>query len=707
MRTIATTSPFSLALSLCVAGVIAVFASGNVAYADIQPDPAFRNLPTGVPNPGLPANPGLQSDPDDLTLPEAQRKDRKNSLDQKTDVEQVKLDVPEPASAKVGKSPVFHVNEITVEGVSIFKAAEIDAMTAEYKGKDLTLEDLNKLVEDLNQLYRSKGYLTSQAYIPPQDIVGGKVLIQVQEGKIGAIKIAGNRFYRTWAIERNLPQEPGDVLNIRDLEKSLNRINQQENFRLKAVLSPGEQAGQTDLRLDVAERQPWQIALTTDNQGRPYIGFYRYGVELTNQNLLGIGDKLFAKWIGARGDGTNVVMAGYTLPLSRFGTEVSYNFAYSKVNVLLPIGDPPEIEGTSQSHSVIFSQPLNANRNVVVDAGFNFKNIYSFFNNDRTNHDGIYSAQFGMNVDKVDRLGRTFMRGQFTFAPDWGGKYNRKFSKYEVMFTRLTRLPLNNLLIMRANAQFSPDALPSAEQFQIGGNASVRGYTEGLITGDRGWSFTLEDRFPIPLLRRVSPFLADRIQGALFFDLGQAWLDESNLAYVPALSHQPGRTLLVGGGVGLRARISRYAQGFVDLGFGMVDRQHLSALETADPTLRVHFGIRSELLPDVVRFDDNSAAKADAKSESKEAKKDREKTRKDKKDKDADKKQQALLEPSSSGPVLASADQGDDEDDGGSSFDGSSDDRSYGDASHEGDDSDSQDVSSSTRLLPRLTPVHK
>ncbi len=554
---------------------------------------------------------GKQYDSGDLTLPEEQRKEKQKFDAEGEEKEKVEIDVPEPPETQKLQSAKFLVNEIQVAGVTVFENEEVEAIVSEFKGKSLTLEELGGLVDQLNQLYRSQGYLTTQAFIPPQDIQGGVVQIEVLEGRIGTLAVTGNKFYKTWMLERNIPQEPGDVLNIRDLEDALNRINQQENFRLKAVLSPGTQTGETDIRLELAERQPWQVAGTFDNQGRPFIGFYRYGAEVTSQNVTGIGDKFYARWIGAHGKRTNVALAGYTLPINRHGTELAYNFAYSRVNPHLGLRrGNPDIRGTAVTHQALVTQPLDKNRTFVADAGFNWKYINSYSNigskssvMTRTGRVQIASMQAGLNFDKVDRFGRTFARSQVTVAPDWGSQRYDQFVKLESFFTRLVRLPKNNLLILRGNWHYSPHELTPAEQMQIGGAFSVRGYTEGLLSGDRGWNFGVEDRFPIPGLRKVSPYLADRIQGAVFFDYGQVWLDKKSPLFIQGVSNTLSRQLLLSVGGGFRARLNRYAQGFVDLAWGLSNRSSVEPTRS-NHTMRVHFGIRSELLPDTLKKHD-------------------------------------------------------------------------------------------------------
>jgi len=223
------------------------------------------------------------------------------------------------------------------------------------------------------------------------------------------------------------------------------------------------------------------------------------------------------------------------------------------------------------------------------------------------------SWQIGLNYNNPDRWGRTFLRFQNTFGFDWLGARHRnyggtsenqptgsnQFWKAELLANRLFRLPQRNLLFLRGYAQFTPDSLPPAEQFQLGGAYSVRGYTEGLLTGDRGYSLSAEWRWPVPFLRLISPWLADRIQGAIFADYGQAYTDQSNPNFIQTDYIRRLRTSLLSTGFGVRMRLTQYLSGFLDAGFGLLDRERIEP--NAQPTARIHFGIRTDLIPEDYR----------------------------------------------------------------------------------------------------------
>jgi hemolysin activation/secretion protein len=424
----------------------------------------------------------------------------------------------------------------------------------------------------------------------------GLVTLRVIEGRVGQVNFTGNKYHRPVVIDRTIALEPGEPLNLKTLQERINRSNRSNTFLLHAVVSPGAHTGETDIDMQIAERQPWQIAPTFDNQGRPYIGYNRAGVELSNNSLLGFGDRLITKYLA--GTGTRSFLGAYALPVGRHGDEISAQYSYSHVNVDLGLPNQPEITGIAHTLGLSYFHPFDEKGVWSGDIGVNSRRVESFFWDMRDNLDEIRSLSVGLNFNQFDRWGRTVGRTQLTTGLGVLSG-TAKFFKGEGSLTRLFSLPRHNILMLRAYGQITPDALPSAEAFQIGGAYSVRGYSEGLFIGDRGYSLTVEDRWPIPFLKHLSPWLSERVQGVVFFDMGQIWLDKSNQRYFPGVSSSASRSLLMGTGVGLRARLTQYLEGFVDLGFGLVNRDLLEP--NGQHTARVHFGIRSALLPERFR----------------------------------------------------------------------------------------------------------
>ncbi len=83
-----------------------------------------------------------------------------------------------PPEKEVEKQPgavqVF-VRDVRVTGNTVFSETEIEEVTAPFKNRTLMTEDLERLRLALTLLYINKGYLTSGAIIPDQDVIDGIV----------------------------------------------------------------------------------------------------------------------------------------------------------------------------------------------------------------------------------------------------------------------------------------------------------------------------------------------------------------------------------------------------------------------------------------------------------------------------------------------------------------------------------------------------
>ena len=71
--------------------------------------------------------------------------------------------------------------------------------------------------------------------------------------------------------------------------------------------------------------------------------------------------------------------------------------------------------------------------------------------------------------------------------------------------------------------QWSPDILPPAEQFYLGGSHFTRGYYAGQVPGDKALAATVELQFNTASKRRCSANRSTRQSVLLFYDWGETW----------------------------------------------------------------------------------------------------------------------------------------------------------------------------------------
>lgn len=418
------------------------------------------------------------------------------------------------------------------------------------------------------------------------------------EIKLGNIKLEDSRYYNTWTIWQHLKpllQKKGEVLKVEDLKQELNQINKFNKFKLKAVIS--RQPGETDndIRLEVYEQQPWQIVTAFDNQGRPGTGFYRGSAQVINKSLLGFGDELSVQYIGA--NRAQRLATEYRIPLNPKGGEFHFQYAYHALDY-----DPDltpravqDLIGRDHVWTVTLSQPLDKNRVWTPYSSTLWRQVVIKRNGVEITNAHPRPLTLGLRYNKSDKLGRTSIDiAPLIVGQHWMGG-DSKFYRARTSLYRSFNLPKDNQLVFRGAWQVTPDALPPVQQFQIGGEYTVRGYTEGLITADRGHFYSLEHLWPVPFVGKINPALQGRVKGITFVDFGQSWLDKSNARYVGGVSSQRGHTTLMAVGVGLRARMTQHAQGFFDVGWGLFNRNDIELL--SQPAACIHFGVRSNLLP--------------------------------------------------------------------------------------------------------------
>lgn len=416
--------------------------------------------------------------------------------------------------------------------------------------------------------------------------------------RLGDIKLEGNRYYNTWTIKRHVKplfDKKGGVLSEDDLKQELNLINRFNKFKVKAIVTHREGAAGDSVKLNVYEQQPWQLVTTIDNQGRPGTGFYRGSAQIINRSLFGFGDEVGVQYIGA--NRSHRFSTDYRIPLNIRGGEVHVQYAYQSVDYdpdLTPAA-VRDLTGRDQVWTVTLSQPLDKKRVWTPYMSALWRQVVIKRNGEEITNANPRPVTLGLRYNNSDRFGKTSIDvAPLIVGQHWMGG-DSQFYRAKATLYRSFNLPKENQLVFRGAWQVTPDQLPLVQQFQIGGEDTVRGYTEGLITADRGLFYSLEHFWPVPGIGKLYPGLQKSVRGVTFVDFGQAWLDKSSPRYVNGISNKRDRTTLMAVGFGVRARMTQYAQGFLDAGWGVFNRNNIELL--AQPTIRLHFGIRSNLLP--------------------------------------------------------------------------------------------------------------
>ncbi len=488
-------------------------------------------------------------------------------------------------------NPHFLLEKINFEGNTMISNEELEKLALEVLGEDIFFDELLEVCSKVTNLYHSKGYLTSYATVPPQRIVDGVATIKIIESKVGELNIEGEKWTREWYL-RNIIMgkaglKEGDVFNAKNLQRAMKEINREDYVQVQTEVER-QAAGEenTAITLNVRDRFPLNLGFNYDDYGRSYTGAQRVSFLLGMDNLTGLGDKIYGGTILS--SGATGWMAGYSLPVSPYGTRLSFDFSDSHVR----LGGPYKgIKGSAQSYFFKLTQPLiqTAKSDLFLYSGYDFVNANTYLNSSGARS---YLSDYHLHVWRSGLYGMTddnYGRWIGNLGLDFGLSGNDKtnfnnadttFFKMTASATRVQRILARSMGIVRVSGQYSPNELFAAEQFQLGGPYTLRGYQPAELIGDYGVSGTLEYRFPVPFLDRALPWLDDRMRLAVFYDWGIIG-SNSNFTY-------PGDKFLHSIGFGTYLTLSDWITAQVGLGFPFGNSYN-------ENTARFYFSINSDL----------------------------------------------------------------------------------------------------------------
>ncbi len=503
---------------------------------------------------------------------------------------------PTPIPGKVPEQ--ITVKRFEVIGSTVFSPEEIDSVLAPFTNRSLSFAELLQARSAIIQLYIEQGYITSGALLLPQTLRGGVVRIQVVEGELAAINVNGTRRLKPEYVRARLSSSK--PVNQKRLLEALQLLQLNPLIaNISAELTVGTRPETSVLEVEVKEAKTFSSQLVADNARSPSVGSFRRRAQITEANLLGLGDGLSLAYSNT--DGSNGVDASYTLPInSRNGT---LNLAYgtTKSDVIERPFNELDISGDSRYYQLTLRQPLSQTPSQEFAIGLSAVRSESDISSSVLEDFGVPPSELSPGADEEGRTRISAVQ----FFQDWTSRSSReviaarsqfslgvgaldatvnedapdsRFFSWRGQAQWVRLLAPETLLLLRADVQLSPDQLVPLEQFGLGGIDSVRGYRQDVLLTDNGAFVSAEVRLPIYRSRRRQTIL----QFTPFIDAGTAWgsSGQNNLD----------TNTLVSVGAGLRLQLSDRFTARLDWGIPLVE---ISSSGTSLQENGVYFSIVS------------------------------------------------------------------------------------------------------------------
>lgn len=418
------------------------------------------------------------------------------------------------------------IQRFKVVGSTVFQPWELDNVTQPFEARALTIETLQQAADAVTRYYLDHGYLTSRAVLGNQTLENGTATIQVVEGSLESLTIKGTRRVGQDYVRDRIAQAGLNPLNQENLEYQLRLLRGDPLFsNVEATLQEGTQPGQSVLALTVREAPMITGLASLDNYGSKPVGAQQLGLAVGSRNLTGKGDSLALNVIRSATGGNSSLQLSYQYPLNPSQGMLSFRLANTAYRVTLPELAELGITGQSRLYEVSLRQPIarSVQSEVALSVGLSHRSGSALVGDILTASSETTKLRFGQDWLRRDSVGYWIANSQLDVGR-FSGDQTGQFLAWSGDLQRVRSLSKNQQLITHFSWQLSPNTLPASQRFNLGGSQTLRGLPSGVISGDNGIAFSIEDRVTIMRKKSGAPLL----QLSPYLEMGTVW-NQANL----------------------------------------------------------------------------------------------------------------------------------------------------------------------------------
>lgn len=448
----------------------------------------------------------------------------------------------------------FAVDTIRIEGAgdlldhkALRAAAEPFALSCQGN------ESVGGLLKALNGLIADKGFATTQAWLPEQDIAASRTLVvRVVPGRIDRILYTEERqpysgFFPRMArlsgsvaesasfgefmqradawiegvdddIERITLLPPSarialaqtiakdDVLHVDRLQDTLDSLNRVPSHGAKAELAPGRSPATSDVRITNRIDDAFRLYGGYDTESIEGVDKLRFGVTAERDNLIGLSDSwgLTLK----SGVETNELSGDVAVPVGRVTLRAKGDWSENMID----LGPLSELFMTTWNASAGADWIVHSSRTerLVADLTVAHREQNRYINGVGLTDQRVSQLQTGATYSRffergslTGRIGASMGLPILNARVDPGdidaSTPHSQFAKIDASFSASYVFPQKASLSSSLSAQWSMDPLYSDDQMTIGSRSSVRGFSNGSFKADRGLVWRNEVAFAMPV----------------------------------------------------------------------------------------------------------------------------------------------------------------------------------------------------------------
>ena len=476
---------------------------------------------------------------------------------------QVAPAIPTPRVDASAAGPSCHqIHSIDIQGAPHLSAKAREDIGRRYAKRCLGVAEIEAILAEITRDYIERGYITTRAYLPSQDLSRGRLEILVVEGVIGSIELrdGGAGSIRPGLV---FPAE-GELLNLRDLEQGIEQLNRLSSNNVQLDIQPGDAPGSSRVLILNAPTRPLHAMIGADNYGSDSTGRNQLSFSLSADRLLGLNELMIythrrSQPYDSQRRASSADSFSFLLPLGYSTLSASVFASRYATGVTTPSGTPLRFHGDSDGYNLRLQRVVyrDGGTRAAFSTGLAGKSSRNYLEDELLGVSSRRLTLFDVEASASARVAGGAASGALAYvrglsmlgalrdAADLPGDApHAQFDKLHYEFSWFRPLQLGSVnaeFSTQWSGQWTRQALYGSEQQLIGGVYSVRGFSRSTLSGDSGWYARSEIAWR-PTLEAAGQPLPLRLYAG--FDLGAV---SNQAAGVPG-GHLRGVALGIAGG---------------------------------------------------------------------------------------------------------------------------------------------------------------
>lgn len=477
--------------------------------------------------------------------------------------------------------------------------------------RGLTLGQIESLGKSVETYYHQKGLQLASAYIPRQSMRDGVLVIEVLNGKMGAVEVSDNQLYNSAIITSVFDDILAIPVEFGHIEERMYLVNDYPGLNVTGIFKPGYQVGDSKLELKAVNESSYEGTLRLDNHGSDLTGEYRGFAELHWNNPTGFADQLdLAVLQSTSPDNSTYGLLGYRLPLFsprwHLGISASTNqFILDQSQDNTGSVDQLGLTGETRQSNMDIEYTFMRSREtslwfrLIHDTTKTILNSGEFGNLGLD--DKIRNLRLSSQFDVLNSESKLLHLGSFTYTDGeflhGAGERDETYTKYNFDYTLMTFVPLawfdtTTRLLVKSEFQYSSNPLPSAEQNALASPTTIRAYPVNQYSADTSAYLGIEWVFNTPDILTFDWFsnreMPQKMQPVFFINAGKGIQNTTTGA-------DDIEGTLVDAGFGIQYGFGKHINGNLQFAFPLNDKFTVDSITVEDDSVKVVFDLQYRL----------------------------------------------------------------------------------------------------------------